>query len=839
MSLTDMVIMPGADYQDICDAVRKREHTTDILKSGDIAPAILGKGKPVYKTIDGIPYRRTFHDDFDSGDINHNYWTEDYHPSRADPAYYAYSDVRQENGSLICRCKPTQPARLGTSTDQAVSGVMSGKWNGMHLSDTIYHDFRPWYGLMSQEGYYELRAKISAVDVGHCAWWGIGTENTANERAEIDLFEIFGYWAKGGTISRSLHQNGDSTVTQKTERYESGIDLSADCHTFGCLWENGVMKWYLDGVLYSTWDIDTPQYPMIWYINLYRTRNEAKDALGTSEFVVDYFSIYKKADSEAEVQPTIVSYSPVEVTTYNGYTVDNQTGKLAEMPLYCYVNWSDGSRTEHWVKWEIFDDAKKSTLDAFGTVAWPGVVYDLGLQIMCNVTNVTENLYKITKNLTNVTLSNDADTIISGSEYSAEVIVPDGYTLSNIAVSMGGANYTDTVVSGTTIFIPSVKNNVVITASAKSNSSTYQVTNNLTNCTNSNPASAVNVGEGYNAKISAYPGSTLSTVKVIMGGVDVTSQVYSNGVVSISEVTGDIIITAMATVNVEPTQYTITNNLNKVTTTNTNTTVEANAMYTATLVPDTDYALSTVTVTMGGVDITSSVYADGVITIPEVTGAVVITAKAISAVYAFNPLDGVTWTQGQAYNSNTGELVSASGQYCTEKFKAKDCYYNVTLTDSNATFMSIHAWDENGVYLGLMSNGFVANSKHSYAIRVSNTKDLASEPVTMIAKNNSNGAEYHRFVLADYEWGYDNSYGMVATTIGTTSKNNSTFLDSASATIGFQGTTVKTTGIDTVFRCNISSGTVYLYASFKDAQTAVAYFTEHNSVLEINLRQKP
>lgn len=40
MSLTDYVIMPGADYQGICDAVRAKNGQTGIYKSGELATAI-------------------------------------------------------------------------------------------------------------------------------------------------------------------------------------------------------------------------------------------------------------------------------------------------------------------------------------------------------------------------------------------------------------------------------------------------------------------------------------------------------------------------------------------------------------------------------------------------------------------------------------------------------------------------------------------------------------------------------------------------------------------------------------------------------------------------------
>lgn len=42
MALTEVVRMPGADYQAICDAVRAKTGGTELLKSGDIPGAIEG-----------------------------------------------------------------------------------------------------------------------------------------------------------------------------------------------------------------------------------------------------------------------------------------------------------------------------------------------------------------------------------------------------------------------------------------------------------------------------------------------------------------------------------------------------------------------------------------------------------------------------------------------------------------------------------------------------------------------------------------------------------------------------------------------------------------------------
>lgn len=74
----------------------------------------------------------------------------------------------------------------------------------------------------------------------------------------------------------------------------------------------------------------------------------------------------------------------------------------------------------------------------------------------------------------------------------------------------------------------------------------YSVTNNLTNCVNSNSASTINEGSSYSATITAKDGYTLDSVTVTMGGSSVS---VTNGVISISNVTGAIVITANAVAN--------------------------------------------------------------------------------------------------------------------------------------------------------------------------------------------------------------------------------------------------------------------------------------------------
>ena len=158
---------------------------------------------------------------------------------------------------------------------------------------------------------------------------------------------------------------------------------------------------------------------------------------------------------------------------------------------------------------------------------------------------------------------------------------------------------------------------------------TYAVETNLTNVTIDNAAESVNEGESYAAAITAADGYELSSVSITMDGVDITNKAYASGNIYIASVTGNIVITAVAVeVSDEVTTHTVTNNLVNVTSDNPAVSVEENASYKATLTPADGYRFDTVTVTMGGVDVTVNVYADGAISIDAVTGDLVINAVA-------------------------------------------------------------------------------------------------------------------------------------------------------------------------------------------------------------------
>lgn len=75
---------------------------------------------------------------------------------------------------------------------------------------------------------------------------------------------------------------------------------------------------------------------------------------------------------------------------------------------------------------------------------------------------------------------------------------------------------------------------------------TYNIVKYLAGTLLGNPAASINHGEPYTTTVKASLGFELASVIVTMGGTDVTSSVYSNGVITIPSVTGEVVIAAIS-----------------------------------------------------------------------------------------------------------------------------------------------------------------------------------------------------------------------------------------------------------------------------------------------------
>lgn len=121
------------------------------------------------------------------------------------------------------------------------------------------------------------------------------------------------------------------------------------------------------------------------------------------------------------------------------------------------------------------------------------------------------------------------------------------------------------------------------------------------------------------------------------------------------------------------TYHSIATSLTHATISNAQTSIADGEAYTATIHAISGYTLDSVTVTMGGVDITSTAYSNGTITIAAVTGNVTIVAVASKP--RVNLLPSATDTDGTIYNdtgykpntrlNSAGNPTAATGYYTT------------------------------------------------------------------------------------------------------------------------------------------------------------------------------
>ena len=322
--------------------------------------------------------------------------------------------------------------------------------------------------------------------------------------------------------------------------------------------------------------------------------------------------------------------------------------------------------------------------------------------------------YTVTNNLTDVNTSSAVISVESGGAYEADLTASDGYAISEVTVTMGGVDITDTAYSDGHISISQVTGNIVITATAVKTGYTNQI-----------PLSTDKDGNPYNNGLGYKTGTRLnsSTNEVAISGMCCTGFIPLTGkagdVIRIKNVTyagtatvylicfnqngmgsetyiqsdleaatvdgvttittsrnslysmrlscGVIDDTSIITVNEEihgPTVYrSITNSLTHVTSSNAAVSVENGAAYTATLTAENGYTMGTVVVKMGGTDITSTAYtaSSGVISIAEVTGDVTITAAAVKIVTYTNLVSTAVDSSGASSPYTDGKYINSSG----------------------------------------------------------------------------------------------------------------------------------------------------------------------------------
>lgn len=222
---------------------------------------------------------------------------------------------------------------------------------------------------------------------------------------------------------------------------------------------------------------------------------------------------------------------------------------------------------------------------------------------------------------------------------------------------------------------------------------TYTVSKSISGAEISNSATSATQYQPYSAEIAPTGGKVISSVKVMMGGQDVTAEVFS-GTQAIR-------------------RHAVTKTLKNCTIDNAKKAAVDGEGYGATITPVGGYTLTgaTIKIMMGGVDV-STYYSGGKIAIPSVTGDIAITVTAVPTTPAYTNLfdpsgihAGYRINSGASLEANSSQNVSndidLGGSGVTVRIKGSKANtdastYRICYFDGGHWTAAIHLQNANG-----------------------------------------------------------------------------------------------------------------------------------------------
>ena len=232
-------------------------------------------------------------------------------------------------------------------------------------------------------------------------------------------------------------------------------------------------------------------------------------------------------------------------------------------------------------------------------------------------------------------------------------------------------------------------------------STPWNITYYSNNVTLSSYDSTVSRNAPLHITVTPNSGFAISSLTVEMGGVDVTDTAVSGTTISIASVTGDVVITVSAV----SADYSVSYTLNESVSSNTTTGVVSGSAYSTTITQNSGYKVTSITVTMGGADLSSTAVSviNGVhiINISSVTGDIVITVEtAVSLNTLVAKCDAISTGLGLTVSDNTYKYLKYDAIKIT-----------VNGADVTDTVTSVPATESNSYKVGTYNS----NSKYQYA----------------------------------------------------------------------------------------------------------------------------
>lgn len=246
-------------------------------------------------------WKLVWQDEFNGDSLNYDQWKIEVNAfGGGNQEQQIYTDraknVRVQNGQLVIEAHNDNAAIAGTSRPYS-----SGRIHSKRRGDWKY-------------GRFEVRAKLPAGQGIWPAIWMLPSDDQYGNWArsgEIDIMEFKGQ--EPTTIWGTLHygdkwpdniHSGDTLKTPNT-------DYSADFHVYATEWEEGEIRWYIDGKLWQTqtkWSTPDAAFPAPFDQKFHMILNVAvggnfvgptnSETKFPAAMLVDYVRIYQRSDSK-------------------------------------------------------------------------------------------------------------------------------------------------------------------------------------------------------------------------------------------------------------------------------------------------------------------------------------------------------------------------------------------------------------------------------------------------------------------------------------------------------------------------------------------------------------
>ncbi len=257
-------------------------------------------------------WKLTFYDGFDRPQLNDMYWFPAYRSGRKDyfkrigvPSRWEDHNAHYviEDSVLKLRLSETLPFRANKSTP-CVSCLTTSD----HRFGATTRECQVLEKFSQKYGWFEMRARCPRGSGLMSAFWLHQVDPLKQEYTpegerksleagalEIDIFEQQGRYITdtGSKVDLNIHFT-------ETGHYQHPVpvDVSTGFHVWAMEWEEGRIRWYLDGELMEMYEGPTPQEKMFILIALFQYSGWIGEVdpnlIYPKDFEIDYVKVYAK-----------------------------------------------------------------------------------------------------------------------------------------------------------------------------------------------------------------------------------------------------------------------------------------------------------------------------------------------------------------------------------------------------------------------------------------------------------------------------------------------------------------------------------------------------------------